>query len=172
MSKQFQRGGQRRTIEAGCGWRCVGHPQEVNGKYRIHKKICNTCKESNTSELPEFNKAAGLMNGWKGLTNRNQLPNQMLTTALIDGEQYDIFSGASKLADAMDEAYLTANLIADNFIQVQPKELSKSQKKRLKKKAKEVKANAINLEPTELDVDIEEVLAYLEEREENEKRGK
>ena len=131
----YQRGGQRRTIEAGCGWRCAGHPQEVNGKFRIHKKFCETCRENHTQELPSFNKEAGNINGWKGITNRNQQPNQMLTTAFINGEQYDIFSGANNLNTAMEETYLTANLIAGGFTQAEPV-LSKSQKKRQKQKAK------------------------------------
>jgi hypothetical protein len=131
----YQRGGQRRTIEAGCGWRCVGHPQEVNGKFRLHKKYCETCRENHTQELPSFNKEAGNINGWKGITNRNQQPNQMLTTAFIKGEQYDIFSGANNLQKAMDETYLTANLIAGGFTQAEPV-LTKSQKKRRNKKAK------------------------------------
>jgi len=131
----YQRGGQRRTIEAGCGWRCAGHPQEVNGKFRLHKKYCETCRENHTQELPSFNKEAGNINGWKGITNRNQQPNQMLTSAFIEGEQYDIFTKASSMKEAMDETYLTANLIAGGFTQAEPV-LSKSQKKRQKQKAK------------------------------------
>jgi len=131
----FQRGGQRRTIEAGCGWRCVGHPQEVNGKFRIHKKYCDTCRESHTQELPSFNGEAGKINGWKGITNRNQQPNQMLTSAFIEGEQYDIHTKAKNMKEAMDETYLTANLIAGGVIPAEPKQ-TKSQKKRQKQKAK------------------------------------
>ena len=133
----FQRGGQRRTIEAGCGWRCVGHPQEVNGKFKIHKKICNICKDNYTEGLPEFNKEGGKMNGWKGITNRGQQPNQMLTTALIEGEEYNIYSKASSMKEAMDETILTANLLAGGAeaIGAEPP-LTKSQKKRQKKKAK------------------------------------
>jgi hypothetical protein len=131
----YQRGGQRRTIEAGCGWRCVGHPQEVNKKFILHKKYCNTCREHHNQELPDFNKEGGKMNGWKGITNRNQQPNQMLTTAFINGEHYDIFSKATSMKEAMDDTYLTANLIAGGVIPAEPT-LSKSQKKRQKQKAK------------------------------------
>jgi hypothetical protein len=98
----FQRGGQRRTIEAGCGWRCVGHPQEVNGKFKLHKKYCNTCRDAHTEELPSFNKEGGKMNGWKGITNKGQQPNQMLTTAFIEGEQYDIHTKDNSMKESMD----------------------------------------------------------------------
>lgn len=136
MFKQYQKGGQRRTIEAPCGWRCVGHPQEVNKKYLLHRKYCKEgCKEI-TTDIPEFNKEAGLMNGWKGITNRNQQPNQMLTTALVDGERYDIFTNANTLEKSMEDTRLLANLMAENILPAPA--LSKSQKKRQKQKAKKL----------------------------------
>lgn len=108
----FQRGGQRRTIEAGCGWRCVGHPTEVNKKYILHKKYCKDCGDNNTDKLPAFNKEGGKMNGWKGITNRNQQPNQMLTTAFVDGVRQDIhLKDVKSMEDAMDDAKLLLSLL-------------------------------------------------------------
>ena len=141
----FQRGGQRRTIETGCGWRCVGHPQEVNGKFKLHKKYCNTCNETFTEELPSFNKKASKINGWKGLTDRGQKPNQMLTTAFVDGVRQDIYlKDVKNLEDAMDDAKLTASLLAEQISSGEiPVPLSKSQKKRQKQKAKKEKHQEI-----------------------------
>lgn len=156
----FQRGGQRRTIEAGCGWRCVGHPQEVNGKFKIHKKFCNTCKDSYTEGLPEFNKEGGKMNGWKGITNRGQQPNQMLTTALVNGEEYNIYTKASSMKEAMDETYLTANILAGA---AEPT-LSKSQKKRQKQKVKKLNDKDKN--------HYEDIIERLAEEDFNRKKGK
>ena len=134
----YQKGGQRRTIETGCGWRCVGHPNEVNGKYKIHKKFCDTCKDSIT-ELPSFNKDAGKINGWKGIKNKHQQPNQMLTTAFVDGERNDIFlTGVTNIEMAMDDAKLTASLIAENLIPNHTAPITKSQKKRMKKLNKKI----------------------------------
>ena len=136
MYKQYSKGGQRRTIEAGCGYRCVGHPNEVNKKYLIHKRYCSTCNEGIT-ELPEFNKTAGLINGWKGINNRNNQPEQHLTTAFVDGERFDVLTKANTLEKAMEDVRLTANLLAENIIETpEPVKLSKSQKKRMKKKGR------------------------------------
>lgn len=136
--KQFCKGGQRRTMEAGCGWRCVGHPQEVNGKWEIHRRYCKDCMDTQTEVMPEFNKTAGLMNGWKGMTNRNQQPNQMLTTAFVNGERMDILTNANTLEKSMEETRLTASILADNIVEPEPV-LSKSQKKRMKEKARKAR---------------------------------
>ena len=130
--KQYQKGGQRRTMEAGCGWRCVGHPQEVNGKWAIHRRYCNECRETQLEELPEFNREAGLMNGWGGITNRNQQPNRMLTTAVVEGEPMNIITNTNSIQNAMDEARLSAEIIEGNAEPV----LTRKQKKRMRVKAK------------------------------------
>lgn len=140
MSNQYQKGGQRRTIETGCGWRCVGHPTEVNKKYILHKKYCKDCGDNNTDKLPEWNKEAGLMNGWKGLTNKGQQPKQMLTTAFVEGIRQDIHLKDIKcIEDAMNDAKLLVALLADNIIPQTEPVLTKSQKKRQKQKDKKVK---------------------------------
>jgi len=139
-TRMFNRGGQRRTMEASCGYRCVGHPTEVNKKFVIHKKYCKECGETEYS-APEFNKEGANMNGWKGVNIKQNVPNQMLTTAFINGVRQDILlDGITNMEDAMDNARLVAGLI-------EPKPLSQSQKKRQKQKIK--KANATD-ELTEL----------------------
>jgi hypothetical protein len=130
----YQKGGQRRTIETGCGWKCVGHPTEVNKKYLRHRRYCNTCNENNTTELPEFNKEGGKINGWKGLTNRHQQPNQMLTTAFVEGVRKDIFlDGVKSMEDALNDTRLVAALAGEGGGEIH---LTKSQKKRMRQKAK------------------------------------
>lgn len=143
MSNTKLSGGQRRTIEVGCGYRCVGHPQEVNKKYLIHKRYCKDCGDNNTDVLPEFNKLGGKINGWKGVTNRNQQPNQMLTTAFVDGVRQDIFlKDVKTMADAMDNARLTAAILAEQIVSGEiPVPLSKSQKRRQKQKEKKLVIN-------------------------------
>ena len=138
----FNRGGQRRTIEAGCGFRCVGHPTEVNKKYLLHKKYCKDCGETEY-QAPEFNKEGANTNGWNGVRLKNNVPKQMLTTAFVNGVRQDILlDGISNMEDAMDEARLVASL-------TDPKPLSKSQKKRQKQKIKKATEDTID-ELTEL----------------------
>lgn len=135
----FNRGGQRRTLEAGCGWRCVGHPTEVNKKYKIHRKYCKTCGECEY-QAPEFNKEGANMNGWKGVNIKQNVPNKMLTTAFINGVRQDIMlDGITNMEDAMDEARLVAGLTEN------PKPLSKSQKKRQKKRGKKNAEPSVNI---------------------------
>ena len=147
----FNFGGQRRILETGCGWRCVGHPREVNGKFKIHKRLCDFCRESNTKELPKFsNEAANINGSWKGIKSINNQPTKEVTTALVDGEQFDIVCDANNINNAMDETYSYFRT------SLNPNGYTKSQKKRRNKKAKKSVAN--------IDVDnIEELLVDLEE---------
>jgi hypothetical protein len=128
----FNRGGQRRTIEAGCGWCCVGHPTEVNKKYLRHKRYCNDCKEI-TAILPKFNK--NLINGWKGNFSESQKPNQLISSVFVDGERKDIILDGVKYKnnEYTRERLVTAFLEEECMVKVP---LSKSQKKRQKQKAK------------------------------------
>ena len=140
----FNRGGQRRTIETGCGWKCVGHPTEVNKKYLRHRRYCKDCIDNNkVDELPEFNKEGGKINGWKGITIRSQKPNQMLTTAFVEGVRRDIFlDGVKSMNAALSDSRLVAALEAEPTPY-----LSKSQKKRMKQKAKKEAEKAEVEEP-------------------------
>jgi hypothetical protein len=139
----FSRGGQRRTLEAGCGYRSIGHPTEVNKKYLIHKRYCKECRGDTEYQAPEFNKEAANMNGWKGVRLKQNVPNQMLTTAFVNGVRQDILlDGITNMEDAIDEAKLVVGL-------TDPKPLSKSQKKRQKQKIKKATEDTID-ELTEL----------------------
>jgi hypothetical protein len=138
----FSRGGQRRTLEAGCGYRCVGHPTEVNKKYLLHKRYCKECGDTEY-QAPEFNRDAANINGWKGVSLKQNVPNQMLTTAFVNGVRQDILlDGITNMEDAMDNARLVVGL-------TDPKPLSKSQKKRQKQKIKKATEDTID-ELTEL----------------------
>jgi hypothetical protein len=152
----FNFGGQIRILETGCGWRCVGHPREVNGKFKIHKRLCEICRESHTKELPKFsNEAANINGSWKGIKSRNNQPTKVVTSAMVDGEQYDILCDANNIDNAINEGKFTALNIVTGRVTQEPI-LTKSQKKRRNKKAKKSVAN--------VDVDnIEELLVDLEE---------
>lgn len=142
----FNRGGQQRTIQTPCGFQIKGHPQEVDKKLIRHTKYCNGCKEiRGDAELVypcKFNKEAGLMNGWNGLRANGGAPTQMMTTAYVDGERFDILTDAHNLIDAMDTAKLTAELLdkieAENLTAELLKELDtqKAKKKKNKKNKK------------------------------------
>ena len=69
-SKNFNKGGQRRTIECGCGFSISGHPTELNLRIRLHKKKC--ANGDNNSVPLAFNPTLGNINGWKGLGKKCQ----------------------------------------------------------------------------------------------------
>lgn len=67
MSRRiYAMGGQRRTINAPCGWICKGAPREVNTKLKIHQRRCRECSDTELV-VPEFNTTNGLINGWNGV---------------------------------------------------------------------------------------------------------
>ena len=104
----YSKGGQRRTIEAPCGWKTICHPREANGKYKIHTRNCKTCSYT---ELPEYSREVGLVNGWKGLLPNGDKPNTMLTTAFVDGIRNDVFVKASNMEDAIDDTKLSLKIL-------------------------------------------------------------
>ena len=81
-SKTFNKGGQRRTLESSCGWRCVGHPSEVSKKYDRHKRHCKECGSVNL-KLPTFDREAGDMNGWKGQFHNET--KESISTVAVNG---------------------------------------------------------------------------------------
>ena len=133
----FQKGGQRRTIETGCGWRCVGHPTEVNKKFLIHKRYCKDCN-NNISVLPEYNKEAGLINGWSGLNGNLEQTNKIMTTTFVDGIRKDILvEGVSRIEDGINDVKLLLSLTEEEIKELQETPvISKSKQKRHKQKAK------------------------------------
>ena len=107
----FNRGGQKRTIELGCGFRIVGHPREVEGKLKIHKKRCSACSEFDT-KVPEFSREAGDINGWNGCKG-DKKTTKMMTTAFVNGVKSDYLVDASSIAEATKKVKLVSSLIDD-----------------------------------------------------------
>jgi hypothetical protein len=89
MSKTFNKGGQRRTLELGCGWRCVGHPTEVNKKFIIHQRHCKECGEAKI-QLPEYSRIAGDTNGWKGQSHKPNSKKETITSVSCNGTTQNI----------------------------------------------------------------------------------
>ena len=81
-SKTFSRGGQRRTLNAPCGWICKGTPREVSGRLAIHQRRCKQCSEADTV-VPEFDTTVGVLNGWNGICG-SRFNNGILSTATGD----------------------------------------------------------------------------------------
>lgn len=67
MPQTYNRGGQRRTTEAGCGFTAVGSVRECAGKMRLHQKVCAICSQQSTFTTPPHNAELGTNNGWKGI---------------------------------------------------------------------------------------------------------
>ena len=91
MPKTFNKGGQRRTATLGCGWSCVGHPNEVDAKTRRHMRICEVCKSADKSavEIPKWDKAIGMSNGWKGVNSTmSGTTTDGLTNIVVNGKRF------------------------------------------------------------------------------------
>ena len=95
-------GGQRRTIIAECGWTRVGHPNEVNKLFKLHKKYCKDCSDTDYEPSKDAFHAIKT-NGWKGLMPNGQKPNQIKSkvfmTTLNTGMNLDIITDATSIAD-------------------------------------------------------------------------
>lgn len=99
----YNRGGQRRTIEAPCGYRIQGALREVNNRYKIHRNHCSKCLSlAVIPEPPKFSRIAGEHNGWKGSKGMNQLPDKFMSSMLVDGVQEDYLVDANNLEQAMN----------------------------------------------------------------------
>lgn len=96
----FDRGGQRRTIVAPCGWRRVGHPKEINNIFNMHKRYCKTCFNDNTI-LPEFNKSSGLFNGWDGIRGKDNCK-EISTTVFTNGKMIDVITNSTSITQATE----------------------------------------------------------------------
>ena len=104
--KTYNRGGQRRTIELPCGFRIVGHPREVDGKIKIHRRRCPICIEISKekggfTEAPKFSRVAGDINGWDGNQRSGQHTKKRVTTILGDGFRQDVFTTGNTLDEAI-----------------------------------------------------------------------
>lgn len=129
----YNRGGQRRTIQSGCGWCRTGHPTEVNRLYILHKKFCKDGCGSSGYEAPEFNKEAGNINGWKGSTIKGYKPRQVQSTCLVDGKRIEVMSEASSIDEAVRDFKINDNI--DTIISIaEAMPINTPKKKRSKKK--------------------------------------
>lgn len=139
----FNRGGQQRTIQSPCGFQIKGHPQEVDKKLIRHFKYCKDCKEIRgdaEAVYPcKFNKEAGLMNGWNGLKANGDVPQQMMTTAFIDGERFDVLTDAHNLQDAMNNEKLKEDL----FRQIENPRKKKNKKNKKNKNDDDIRFIAV-----------------------------
>jgi hypothetical protein len=53
-----------------------------------------------TAQIPEFNKTAGMMNGWNGICKNGAKPNEMMTTSCYDGLIEEMIVKANNITDA------------------------------------------------------------------------
>ena len=102
MPKSVNMGGQRRTIEVSCGWRSVGHPNEVNKKFELHKKHCKICGSSNYSPSP-FDRTAGDINGWKGQFHNHNTKKESITSVSVNGVKTNIHLKGVKRTEISDK---------------------------------------------------------------------
>lgn len=95
----YNKGGQKRTIDASCGWRRTGNPSEVNKLYCIHQKVCSDCRTQklNTS----FDKTSGRINGW----GNDYKHSEVKVNSYINGHRMDYKVKASTTAKALDKVY-------------------------------------------------------------------
>ena len=52
-----------RTLTTGCGWSTNGSVREVNGKLKLHSRVCVFCKEIDLGKYEKPNKKQGEKNG-------------------------------------------------------------------------------------------------------------
>ena len=109
MSGTFNHGGQRRTIQAPCGFISRGSVREANNKMKLHQRVCQQCKGI---ELPtEFNKVNGLTNGWGGCDGKGRHIGQ--STAVVAGEdigQMDV-KMKGNLQQSIEKTAITINAL-------------------------------------------------------------
>ena len=71
MTKTINQGGQRRTIQLGCGYTTKGSVKECEFKMKLHSKRCSLCVGNHKSK--EFDNSMALHNGWNGLKGSNRV---------------------------------------------------------------------------------------------------
>ena len=85
----YNKGGQRRTMMSGCGWSARGALREVDAKFRLHKRVCETCRNRNV-EIPEYDKVAATANGWNGLDAKARPTDLGSANVFINGELHNM----------------------------------------------------------------------------------
>lgn len=92
MPKQFNYGGQRRTSQTTCGFTCKGSVREVNFKIKLHQRICLICEPCPNDSLDEFNKVAGMTNGWNNFKGDSKVTKRAVEVSINGGEIKGLFS--------------------------------------------------------------------------------
>lgn len=87
-------GGQKRTIQYGCGFILKGHPTEVNKKHVRHLRFCSQCSECLPKKLEDFSTSNGLINGWDGLSRKGDIINTKSVSLTRDGNTTNILTNA------------------------------------------------------------------------------
>jgi len=106
---QFNKGGQRRTAQLGCGYICSGSHRECEGKLKLHFKVCVVCQLSGTAERDKsrdksFNRTLGDINKWHGFDAKGNKVNQMVSECYSEGEEYVIFCDGKNAEEQMKNA--------------------------------------------------------------------
>jgi hypothetical protein len=128
-SKQYNKGGQRRTSAVGCGWSCRGSPREVAGKLRIHHRVCAICKEidNDKNDIPEFNKMVGEANGWGGINAKGKNITKGLVTVIDGNNGASVISGCGNTQEerlqSVIEKVLARRRFAESGIDIDPEDI-------------------------------------------------
>lgn len=91
---QYNRGGQRRTCISLCGFTCKGSIREVNYKHKLHKKVCDICKDLKVEDVP-YSRTAGEANGWGGIDAKGNKVKTNLSHLSVNGEYKGVYTGES-----------------------------------------------------------------------------
>lgn len=75
MTKTINFGGQRRTIQSGCGYTATGSVRDCNFKIKLHQKKCDICKGGIVPT--EFDRLGAEFNGWNGLRGSNKVEGRL-----------------------------------------------------------------------------------------------
>lgn len=112
----YNMGGQRRTINAPCGWMCKGSIREVNGRLRIHQRSCGACADVDTN-LPAFNSTIGANNGWGGVVGSrrtNNIETLVTSSTLMDAVTIKTDANDIPTATTMLQEYMVNNCCVCN----------------------------------------------------------
>ena len=84
-------GGQRRTIETKCGFITSGSLRESTYKWKLHKKVCDICKDITVNpDNIEFDNARAIKNGWNGIHNNNVVTKYVKHICSFDSDIHNV----------------------------------------------------------------------------------
>lgn len=92
-TKTFNYGGQRRTVQTGCGYTASGSVRDCNFKINLHKKNCPMCSGAVTPT--EFDSVGASYNGWDGLRGSNKVEGKMSLISKNGTEYHSLTEGNS-----------------------------------------------------------------------------